>query len=54
MCSKTKKALESRLADCLKDRVYYTFSKHTYHDNQWEYPYPIFLDKETWFATSDK
>ncbi len=34
MWSKTKKALESRLADCLKDRVYYTFSKHTYHDNQ--------------------
>lgn len=57
MWSKTKKALESRLVDGLKDRVYYTFAKHTYHDNCWDYVYPIFyirVDKETWFATNDK
>lgn len=55
MWSKTKKALESRLADCLKDRVYYTFAKYTYYDNCWDYVYPIFyirVDKETWFSTN--
>ncbi|MDE6833073.1 MAG: hypothetical protein K2J39_02310 [Ruminococcus sp.] len=55
MWSKTKKALESRLADCLRDRVYYTFARHIYYDNQWDYQFPIFyirVDKETWFATN--
>ncbi|MDE6798656.1 MAG: hypothetical protein K2J36_11710, partial [Ruminococcus sp.] len=55
MWSKTKKALESRLAECLRDRVYYTFARHTYYDYHWDYQYPIFyirVDKETWFATN--
>ncbi|MCM1507514.1 MAG: hypothetical protein NC177_10340 [Ruminococcus flavefaciens] len=55
MWSKTKKALESRLADGLQKRVYYSFARRVYYDNQWDYQYPTFyirVDKETWFATN--
>ncbi|MDE6034594.1 MAG: hypothetical protein K2G36_01610 [Ruminococcus sp.] len=55
MWSKTKKALENRLAECLRDRVYYTFARHIYYDYHWSYHFPIFyirVDKETWFATN--
>ena len=61
MWSKTKKALENRLAECLRDRVYYTFANHTYFYNgsaggDFEF-YPLFyirVDKETWFVTNVK
>ncbi|MDE5861359.1 MAG: hypothetical protein K2H28_04120, partial [Ruminococcus sp.] len=35
--------------------VYYTFARHIYYDNCWDYQFPIFyirVDKETWFATN--
>lgn len=53
--SKTRQELESRLAGCLKNRVFYSFAVH--HSKRYirSIDMPIFylrVDKQTWFASN--
>ncbi len=55
--TKTRQALESRLADCLKKRVSYAFAVH--HSKRYirSIDMPVFylrVDKQTWFASNQE
>lgn len=55
MWTKTRKALESRLADCLKKRVSYNFA--VYSTNKYKYYMEMYVfyiqvDKKVWFASN--
>lgn len=57
MWTKTRKALESRLADWLKKRVSYNFA--VYSTNKYKYymemnVFYIQVDKKVWFASNPK
>ena len=55
MWSKTRKALNDRLADCLKNRVNYNFMVYTSTPYKWCTEMPVFyihVDKKTWFASN--
>lgn len=55
MWSKTKKALDNRLADALKDRIRYGCEVYTTTKIKWWTETPVFyihVDDELWFATN--